>query len=152
VTKIRTAEEHLAHLEGLYVKLVQADGDPEEIDTLRQLIAGHRSNGVENPDRPTPETVISRVMRDHFGLARDQFRVQGYHERRDGRRVKVGVRLVTWSMDHEHLIARNAEMIERITWGMGHGFQVKVDWTRSGQPLTYVSHACDSEIRKELDR
>jgi hypothetical protein len=140
MTKIRTAEEHLAHLEKLYVKLVHAGGDPEEIDTLRQLINGYRSNGIENPDRPTPGTAITRVL-EAVGLKRgEHFRVTGYWSRRDGRKVKVAVRVTTWDEVVEGIIADNKKLIEQVTWGMGRPFSVTVHWTRSQQPVTYVSH------------
>lgn len=139
---VRTAEEHLAHLEGEYVRLLQGEADPHELAAIRAIIDGYRSNGIRNPDRQTPQTVISRVLTS-LGLTRSEFSVRWHTERRDGHLVRSGVRVLTWDVPVESTIARERERIEAMTWGMGHQFRVTVSETRSGQVLADVYHVIE---------
>ena len=139
-TKIRTAEEHLALLEHQMVELLRGEADPGELAAIRAIIDGYRSNGISNPDRSSPETVISRVL-SILGLTRgQQFRVRSHSGRRDGRSVKIGVRVLTWDMPIEAVLAEHRERIEAMTWAMGHPFQVVTHETRGGQTLVDLSH------------
>lgn len=142
-TKIRTAEEHLTLLRRtLATKLAATTPiDDPEIESIRRVILGYVGNGVEAPPDLTPEQTINRVMKS-LGIAPERYRTSGYMARRSGgRREKVAIRLSTWDDAAEEAIAEHQQAIRDTTFALGHEYAVRVDYTRSGKPLTYVHHA-----------
>lgn len=139
--KIRTAEEHLAHLRSQLARLLHKGwplNDPE-IRSYVAVIRGYVGNGIESPVELTPEQVIRRIM-SALGIGPEWYRTSGWMERREGRKVKVGIRLTTWTPEAEQKIAALVEEIRETTAALGHEYLVRVDWTRTNQPLTYVHH------------
>lgn len=84
------------------------------------------------------KTVLREVGLQH-GRTED-FTVRGYSRyERDGHKSRIATRVNVLNAEADKVIAERADEIQRRTAELGYPFKVTVHWTRSHNPVTYVS-------------